>query len=376
MTSPGWMHVSGVTRRFGSVTALDGVDLEIQQGEFVCLLGPSGCGKTTLLRVIAGLERQDAGHVWLRGESLDGVPPERRELGVVFQNYALFPHLTVFDNVAFPLRSRQWFGRHRRPPELTKKVLEALSMVDLDGFEDRLPSQISGGQAQRVALARAIVPDPSVVLLDEPLSALDLKVRQQMRLELKSLQQRLGTTFVLVTHDQDEALVLASRIALMQDGRVEQLATPSEMYRTPATRFASEFIGEQSYVRAHCQGRNDSRLRVRWGDVQLAPVDRATAKEGDTVDVMLRPEEVQLHRNGSAAPAIEATVRSRAFRGATVDVELAIGEDVVRMSCSADEFNATRAGEMVFVSISEGAGVAFDAEGRGEASVRATDGSS
>lgn len=361
MAASDWMKVSSVSRRFGSVVALDDVSLSIRQGEFVCVLGPSGCGKTTLLRVIAGLERQDAGDVSLGGKSLSSMPPERRELGLVFQNYALFPHLSVFDNVAFPLRSQQWFGRHRRPPELAERVHETIRLVDLEGFEDRSPSQLSGGQAQRVALARAIVSDPSVVLLDEPLSALDLKVRQQMRLELRSLQERLGTTFVLVTHDQDEALVLASRIALMRDGRLEQLATPSDLYRSPATRFAAEFIGEQSFIQARCEGRRDGRLLVCCEDHRLTPIDRSNAEPGDPVEVMLRPEEIQLRRD-PAGPAIEATVRSRVFRGGTVDVELEIGADIAAMSCLTTEFEHTPVDETVQVSIPEGAGVAFDVQ--------------
>lgn len=357
MTDQSWMRVSGVTRRFGEVTALDRIDLDIEQGEFVCILGPSGCGKTTLLRIIAGLEHPDSGDVWLRGRRLGSVPPESRRLGMVFQHYALFPHLTAFDNVAFPLRAGQWLGRRRRPDELAERVLGALRMVHLDGFEDRFPSQVSGGQAQRIALARAIVGDPDVVLLDEPLSALDLKVRQQMRDELKSLQQSLGTTFVLVTHDQDEALVLASRIALMRAGRIEQFGTPGELYTTPATRFAAEFVGEQSFLRGRAVGSRAERLQVRWADRLLEPLDRTSGIASGPVDVMLRPEEIQPYR-GTGVP-LDGVVHSVAFRGATVDVELMLGEGAVSMSCSAADLSGVVAGSSLKVAIVDGAGVAF-----------------
>ena len=360
MTDQSWMRVAGVARRFGDVTALDCIDLDIEQGEFVCILGPSGCGKTTLLRIVAGLEQQDAGDVWLRGRRLGSVPPESRRLGMVFQNYALFPHLTVFENVAFPLRAGQWLGRRRRPDELTQRVLGALRMVHLESFEDRRPSQLSGGQAQRVALARAIVGDPDVVLLDEPLSALDLKVRQQMRDELKALQQNLGTTFVLVTHDQDEALVLASRIALMRAGRIEQFDTPGKLYTAPATRFTAEFVGEQSFLRGVVEGSRGERLHVRWADRLIEPLDRTGGIASGPVDVMLRPEEIQPHR-GTGVP-VDGVVRWVAFRGATVDVELMLAEDVVRMSCSATDVSGAAAGSNLKVAIVDGAGVAFAPE--------------
>ena len=357
MTDQSWMRVRGVARRFGYVIALDSVDLDVEQGEFVCILGPSGCGKTTLLRIIAGLEQPDAGDVWLRGRRLGSVPPENRSLGMVFQTYALFPHLTVFENVAFPLRAGQWLGRRRRSEELTERVLGALRLVHLDGFEDRRPSQLSGGQAQRVALARAVVGDPDVVLLDEPLSALDLKVRQQMRDELKALQRNLGTTFVLVTHDQDEALVLASRIALMRAGLIEQFGTPSALYTTPATRFAAEFVGEQSFLRGRAEGPRRERLGVRWGDRLLEPLDRTGGIASGPVDVMLRPEEVQPHRGGGVP--VDGVVSSVAFRGATVDVELLLGQEAVLMSCSAADIPGVGAGSRLKVDIVDGAGVAF-----------------
>jgi ABC-type Fe3+/spermidine/putrescine transport system ATPase subunit len=351
------MRVAGVTRRFGDVVAVDDVDLEIGKGEFVCLLGPSGCGKTTLLRIIAGFEELDAGEVWLRGRPLSSMPPERRQLGMVFQSYALFPHLTVFDNVAFPLRAGKWLRRRRRPPSLVAEVTEVLRLVNLEGFEQRVPSQLSGGQAQRVALARALVRRPDVVLLDEPLSALDLKVRQRMREELRSLHETLGTTFVLVTHDQDEALSMANRIALMQAGRIEQVAAPEELYREPASRFAAQFIGEQSFVRGRCEGRHGDRLAVRWQDHVLHPLDRANVPVGAGVDVMLRPED--LRPGDGAATALRPRVVTVVFRGSSVDAQLSFGAETVRMSCAAGDFPGLDADGTIAVTLAEQAGVAF-----------------
>jgi putative spermidine/putrescine transport system ATP-binding protein len=356
------MELSGITRRFGPLIALDGVNLAIDRGEFLCMLGPSGCGKTTLLRIIAGFERPDAGEIWLRGRSLTDVPPERRELGMVFQDYALLPHLSVFDNIAFPLRAGKWIGRRRRSASLRREVSEALGLVDLVGLEDRLPSQLSGGQAQRVALARALVTRPDLVLLDEPLSALDLKVRTSMRQELRALHQQLETTFIFVTHDQDEALSMATRVALMRDGQIEQVGTSEELYRSPATRFGARFIGDQSFVRAKCQGRSNGRLLASWRGQWLEPVDRTTAQEGNDVDVMLRPEDVHLATADNES--VEAQVTTVTFRGATVDIELTVGEEELRMTSSGASFAAPDARGILRVTIGRGAGVAFDADDR------------
>ena len=359
MSEASWLKVTGLTRRFGSTVALDDVHLEVDRGEFVCLLGPSGCGKTTLMRIIGGLDRQDEGEILLRGRPLSSVPPERRQLGMVFQSYALFPHLSVFDNVAFPLRAGKWIGRRRRPAALAQEVEEVLRLVRLEALAERLPSQLSGGQAQRVALARALVRNPDVVLLDEPLSALDLKVRQGMREELKTLHERLGTTFMFVTHDQDEALSMATRIALMQHGRIEQIGDPAELYRAPASRFAAQFIGEQSFVRGLCEGRrDDDRVAVRWQGRLLLPLNRTRARPGDPVDVMLRPEDVRL--GAPAANSLKATVRTVSFRGARVDIRLELGGDSLRMSCSPAELGGRQADRSLDVIIEPDAGVAFD----------------
>nr|WP_208288488.1 ABC transporter ATP-binding protein [Halobacterium sp. R2-5] len=234
--------MDGVTREFGATTAVDGVSLNVADGEFFTLVGPSGCGKTTTLRLIAGFEQPDAGDVRFGGNSVAGVPPEDRDVGVVFQSYALFPHMSVAENVAYGLRFRD-------PPEgqtTEERVAELLALVDLAGFEDREPGELSGGQQQRVALARALAPGPSVLLLDEPMSALDARLRERLRVQVKEIQSELDITTVYVTHDQSEALAISDRVAVLNSGRVEQVGTPEEVYREPASRFVAEFVGDNN----------------------------------------------------------------------------------------------------------------------------------
>ncbi len=239
------LRLAGITKRYGGVTAVDGVDLEVREGEFLTLLGPSGCGKTTTLGLIAGFFPPSAGEIYLKGRPVAGLPPFRRDIGVVFQDYALFPHMTAGDNVAFGLRMR---GMEKS--QIQKQVDQALDLVQLRGLAQRRPLELSGGQRQRVALARALVIRPAVLLLDEPLSNLDLKLREEMRVEIAGLQRRLGITTVFVTHDQGEALVMSDRIAVMNAGRIEQLGRPAEIYERPATRFVAEFIGRMNFFRS------------------------------------------------------------------------------------------------------------------------------
>jgi putative spermidine/putrescine transport system ATP-binding protein len=239
------VRFAGVTRHFGAVKAVDGVDLSIAPGEFFAMLGPSGSGKTTCLRLIAGFEQPDAGHIEIFGETVEGLPPYRRAVNTVFQDYALFPHLSVGDNVAYGLRVRG-VGRAERD----RLAREALAMVKLAGLESRRPAQLSGGQRQRVALARALVVRPKVLLLDEPLGALDLKLREEMQSELKSLQRALGLSFVFVTHDQSEALSMADRVAVFNEGRIVQVGPPEEVYERPATRFVAQFVGSANVLGA------------------------------------------------------------------------------------------------------------------------------
>lgn len=249
MTSTDGLKLEALEKSFGAVQALKGVDLEIRKGEFFTLLGPSGCGKTTLLRIIAGFELPDSGRVLLHGKDLTPLAANQRPVNTVFQSYALFPHLSVFENVAFGLRSK---GTHSS--EIKSRVGEALGMMRLESFADRHPHQLSGGQRQRVALARALVNRPDVLLLDEPMSALDAKLRAEVQVELRQLQRRLGTTFILVTHDQDEAMSVSDRIAVIHSGKVGQLGSPEEVYNTPKTRFVAEFLGAANLIPASGNG--------------------------------------------------------------------------------------------------------------------------
>jgi ABC-type Fe3+/spermidine/putrescine transport system ATPase subunit len=262
------IRLEGISKSFPGVKALEGIELAIEKGEFFTLLGPSGCGKTTLLRVIAGFYIQDAGHVYLGEECIDAVPPHRRDTGMVFQNYAVFPHMTVFENVAFGLRNR-----HVPREQLRQRVTQVLAMARLSGFERRTPDQLSGGQQQRVGLARAMVIEPRVLLMDEPLSNLDAKLRIEMRLEIRDLQKQLGLTTVYVTHDQEEALVISDRIAVMKAGRILQIGRPWEIYKNPRNTFVASFVGAMNFVEADALGGAAVALGVQAGGrskVQLA----------------------------------------------------------------------------------------------------------
>jgi ABC-type Fe3+/spermidine/putrescine transport system ATPase subunit len=283
----GDVELVGVTKRFGAVAAVDAVDLQVHPGEFLSLLGPSGCGKTTTLRLIAGFERPDEGEVRIGGRDVSGLPAYRRNVNTVFQSYALFPHLNVRDNVSYGLKQRGLGRKERRA-----RAAEMLELVRLSGFETRKPRQLSGGQQQRVALARALVMQPEVLLLDEPLGALDLKVRKELQIELKRIQEGVGITFVYVTHDQEEALAMSDRVAVMNAGRIEQLGMPGEIYDRPATPFVARFIGDTNFVRTN--GR----------------------------EVAIRPERVRVSRSGDGldgsvvatmviGPAVQCVVRLR-----------------------------------------------------------------
>jgi ABC-type Fe3+/spermidine/putrescine transport system ATPase subunit len=280
----------GVTKRFGAVAAVDGIDLEVHPGEFLSLLGPSGCGKTTTLRLIAGFEQPDDGQVRIGGTDVSRVPPYKRDVNTVFQSYALFPHLSVLDNVAYGLKQRG-LGRAERRGRAT----EMLALVRLEGLEGRKPRQLSGGQQQRVALARALVMHPRVLLLDEPLGALDLKVRKELQIELKRIQEEIGITFVYVTHDQEEALAMSDRVIVMNGGRIEQIGAPYEIYDSPATEWIAGFIGDTNFIRVN--GRQvavrPERLRVQVGGDGVAGVVATTMVIGPAVQCVVRLEDGQ-----------------------------------------------------------------------------------
>jgi spermidine/putrescine transport system ATP-binding protein len=288
----GEIQLVALTKLFGSVTAVGAVDLTIPQGEFFSLLGPSGCGKTTTLRMIAGFEQPTSGQVLLDGADMAGIPPNRRNVNTVFQSYALFPHMKVFDNVAYGLR-RARAGRE----EIKARVGEVLEQVQLSALASRKPAQLSGGQQQRVALARALVLKPAVLLLDEPLGSLDAKLRRQLQVELKALQEQVGITFLYVTHDQEEAITMSDRIAVMNHGRVEQAATPREMYEEPATAFVADFLGVSNLMDARAAASASGAAALDLGSGIVLEAREAVRARGN-VKVVIRPERVRIERAG------------------------------------------------------------------------------
>jgi spermidine/putrescine transport system ATP-binding protein len=343
------IELIGVRKQFGSVAAVDGVSLHVHRGEFMTLLGPSGCGKTTLLRMIAGFVTPDEGKVLLEGVDVTGLPPYRRDVNQVFQSYALFPHMNVRENVAFGLRMKKLARR-----EIETRVSEGLALVSLSGLEDRRPAQLSGGQQQRVALARAIVCRPKVLLLDEPLAALDAKLRQGMQVELKELQRRLGITFVFVTHDQAEALVMSDRVAVMNAGKVEQVGTPREIYSEPATPFVGAFVGQANMWKGEIVKRDGEYVWVRVaGDVVVRVKASAVSAHRDSVRVLLRPERVRICERAEGAEAFEAEVCGEHFGGATSQLRLKTkaGLDVHALISHTDGTSSTQVGQRLWCTV-------------------------
>jgi spermidine/putrescine transport system ATP-binding protein len=305
------IELVGVEKEFTGgghdVRAVEHVDLRIAEGEFFSLLGPSGCGKTTTLRMIAGFEEPTAGQILLHGRDMVGVPPFRRDVNMVFQQYALFPHMDVFENVAFGLRRKRV-----DKGEIRRRVAEALSLVELEGRERRKPRQLSGGQQQRVALARALVNRPRALLLDEPLGALDLKLRQAMQLELKRIQREVGITFVYVTHDQEEALTMSDRLVVMNAGRIEQLGNPRELYEHPATRFVANFIGTSNVLTGRLERKGGAWALAGFGPEERVLVAEAgQAGQGDEVELAVRPEKVVLRAESDPPPPDRSALRAR-----------------------------------------------------------------
>jgi spermidine/putrescine transport system ATP-binding protein len=289
----GEVTVVDLVKQFDEVTAVDSINLQMPAGEFFSMLGPSGCGKTTTLRMIAGLEQPTSGRILLDGDDMVFTPPHKRNVNMVFQNYALFPHLNVFDNVAFGLR------RHKQPKaEIRRRVAEALELVQLTGLEKRKPGQMSGGQQQRVALARALVLQPAVLLLDEPLGALDAKLRKALQVELKALQEQVGITFIYVTHDQEEALTMSDRIAVMNNGRVEQVGPPQDLYEEPTTTFVADFLGVSNLMTVTAHGESNGRCKVELGDFELYASQGDISTTGET-RMVIRPERVRLEAHES-----------------------------------------------------------------------------
>ena len=315
------ISLQSVSKLFGSFVAVDDVTLHVRGGEFLTLLGPSGCGKTTLLRMISGFETPTRGRVLLNGEDVTELPPYRRDVNQVFQSYALFPHLTVQNNIAFGLHSR---GAPK--PEIIRRVAEAIELVGLGGMEHRKPDQLSGGQRQRVALARALVCEPKVLLLDEPLAALDAKLRRAMQLELKKLQQRLGITFVFVTHDQDEAIVMSDRIAVINRGRIEQIGPAAEIYRAPSTRFVADFLGQANLIPVTVIERGVDRVILNAGPSLRFSALPANRSESSLL-ACVRPEKiVMLSEVTAGSDCFHAEITEEIFRGPTTQFTLATSD--------------------------------------------------
>ena len=310
--------VRGLRKSFGDATAVDGVDLEVRRGEFVTLLGPSGSGKTTTLRMVAGFMAPSGGSIEIDGSDMTHVPPYRRDVGMVFQNYALFPHMTAAQNIAFPLQMRRTVR-----PEITRRVADALALVKLEKFGDRYPRQLSGGQQQRIALARAVVFEPQLLLMDEPLGALDRKLREALQLEILHVSRQLGATVLYVTHDQEEALVMSDRIAIFSAGRIEQLGSGEDLYDRPVSLFVADFIGESNILRGRYEGDDSgagwvARGTWRWR-VGSAAAQRSALTTGAAAALVVRPERIRIVAGDAGVPggtnAVEATVADALYLG-------------------------------------------------------------
>jgi spermidine/putrescine transport system ATP-binding protein len=339
------VELSAVTKRFGEFVAVGDLTLDIYEGEFFSLLGPSGCGKTTTLRMIAGFEEPTEGGISVDGDPMRRVPPYRRPVNTVFQSYAIFPHLNVFDNVAFGLRRSGVKGE-----ELHKRVTEACEMVQLSGFERRKPNMLSGGQQQRVALARALVNHPKVLLLDEPLGALDLKLRKEMQLYLKNLQHEVGITFIYVTHDQEEALTMSDRIAVMNEGRVQQVADPPTLYELPENRFVADFIGQTNVFSGTVESVNDGRVTLRTASGEKVEATAREAEVGEEAHAAVRPEKMRFGSEGDNTSSVR--VREIIYLGVSTQyiTELPDGEKLVLYQQNTHEEGHPEVGDEVAVA--------------------------
>ena len=328
------VELIGLTKRFGDVVAVNDISLEINQGEFFFLLGPSGCGKTTTLRIIGGLENPTAGIVKIKGQDVTNKPPEARDTATVFQSWALFPHKTIFENLAFGLKMRK-----KSRKEINDKTYAYLELVNLTGFENRYPAQLSGGQKQRVALARALVVEPAVLLLDEPLSALDLKLRQQMRFEIRRIQKNINVTTIFVTHDQTEALAMADRIVIMNQGRIEQIGTPHDIYYHPKSKFTSDFIGETNFLDGcvrHLQA-DAAKVDLSEGCQIRALAANDTLASGKVL-IGIRPEHIVLNRQKpqSENNVLEGRLIDVTFMGATRRFHIEFGQKIIAVDSVGD----------------------------------------
>ncbi|MEN8243581.1 MAG: ABC transporter ATP-binding protein [Thermodesulfobacteriota bacterium] len=354
------VEVTGVTKIFGEntaheVIALDNVSVNISDNEFFTLLGPSGCGKTTLLRLVAGFEYQSRGEILLFGESLQALPPQNRPVNTVFQHYALFPHMTIGQNVGFPLKM---LGRNEK--EISSTVQKMLELVKMEEFTHRYPAQLSGGQQQRIALARALAPNPKVLLLDEPLSALDLKLREQMRSELKLLQRETGITFIFVTHDQVEALTMSDRIAVMSFGKLQQVGSPIEIYEQPTNRFVADFIGETNFIKATISKISDEGVSCQiGGNIEFEVAEAYQKSVGDRVTLALRPEKITLKAfDEGATQGFTGKIEDSVYIGTDTTYHISLNEDTgiaVRGQNTITGEARFKVGDRVTVKVGQGA---------------------
>ena len=340
------VKLQNITKRFGDMVAVNEISLTVQDGEFFSLLGPSGCGKTTILRMIAGFSVPTGGAILFDDRDISALPPNKRNTGMVFQNYALFPHMPVFENVAFGLRARKIPVQQRR-----ERVRDALELVNLAGLEDRKVTQLSGGQQQRVALARAIVIEPEILLLDEPLSNLDAKLRRETRDQIQKLQRKLGITTIYVTHDQEEALTLSDRIALLEDGVCQQIGTPYEIYNHPANAFVASFIGRSNILRGTIT-KGGASLEIGDGMQMILSDENTEFHQGESVVVAIRPETVILTRDGSSQPnTFEGEVRFRQFNGHIVEYEVSMRGINLNAITLNEEENIFHVGDRIHVEV-------------------------
>lgn len=323
------LQLKQLVKTYGSVRAIDNLNLDVRDGELVTLLGPSGCGKTTTLRSISGFLNPDSGSIYIGSRNITSIPPEKRKIGLVFQNYALWPHMTIYQNLAFGMQIKKMPKN-----DIRNKVEEVLSVVQLQGFEDRYPRQLSGGQQQRVALARAIGMEPEILLLDEPLSNLDALLREQMRFEIAQLHKRLGLTTIYVTHDQTEAMVISDRIVILKDGKIMQEGPPKEIYLEPANKFVAGFMGATLFLKGTVKGKKDSYLHVRTTDKLDIYGRGADLAEGTEVSVALRPEAIAIAEGRQGNPeeinSFNGTVTQAYFVGEGVDYQLKVHETIIR----------------------------------------------
>lgn len=351
------LELQNISKHFGKTEVLNGINISIKKGEFITLLGSSGCGKTTTLRIIAGLETPDSGRVILSGQDVTDLEPNKRDVNTVFQNYALFPHMSVAANIGYSLRLRRCSR-----DEIRSAVTDALAMVQLSGYEKRMPTELSGGQKQRVAIARALVNQPSILLLDEPLGALDLQLRRQMQLELKDLQKRLGLTFIYITHDQEEALNMSDRIAVMKDGRFEQLGTPAEVYDRPRTSYVASFVGEANILNGTVKAVENDHLILdcAGGCAHILRLNH-NFKPGESVTLAVRSESVEFS-SGPNTCGIPATVRKKSFAGGMLRIELELA-DGTRLIASRHGINLTlEPGDLIHVTWPADCAVPVDVE--------------